>query len=293
MVAAFTSLNAELSMGGPRDEDNAVASLNAPAGCRVPSPCTAYATLPLDAPLPLNAPIVASPLIAPSPPLIISVRPCLSMRHLHLPPPVCLSFALASCCVTSHCAAFTTHPLSARSLSTRRLVVELPLVVPPLSLILLMCPQLSMRRLVVALPLIAPPPPLVLLAHPCLSMHRLHHSSSQCAATSQRTGWLSHCSLSRRLCHSSSQCANASNALAGCHVASCCAAFATHPPNALPPHNALAPFRPTPTPPLMLLALLPPPPPPIRNSTCMPWMLHVLSFPSAIASSVSLNLITW
>jgi hypothetical protein len=58
--------------------------------------------------------IVALPLIAPPPPLILSACPCLSMGHLHLPPPVCLSFAPAGCCIASHCAAFATHPLDAQ-----------------------------------------------------------------------------------------------------------------------------------------------------------------------------------
>jgi hypothetical protein len=52
---------------------------------------------------------------------ILSTLPCLSMRHLHLPPlltrhlhlpsSICLLRALAGCRVAPHCAAFATHPL--------------------------------------------------------------------------------------------------------------------------------------------------------------------------------------
>jgi hypothetical protein len=69
---------------------------------------------------------IATPL-----PLILLACPCLSTRHLHLPPPVQLSFAPASCRVASRCPTFATHPLDPQPfLSTRRLVVAMPLVDP-------------------------------------------------------------------------------------------------------------------------------------------------------------------
>ncbi len=120
--------------------------------------------------------IVALPFIATPLPLILSACPCLLTRHLHLPPPVQLSFAPAVCRVASRCPAFSTHPLDPQPfLSTRRLVVATPRVAPPLQLVLSARCCLSTRRLHLPLPfasrlpwlvvaslLVAPPLPLIL-----------------------------------------------------------------------------------------------------------------------------------
>jgi hypothetical protein len=125
---------------------------------------------------------IATPL-----PLILSACPCLSTRHLHLPPPVQLLFAPAGCRVASRCPAFVTHPLDPQPfLSTRRLVVATPLVAPPLQLVLLARGCLSTRRLHLPLPfasrlpwqvvaslLVAPPLPLILSTRCCLSTRQL------------------------------------------------------------------------------------------------------------------------
>ncbi len=125
---------------------------------------------------------IATPL-----PLILSACPCLSTRHLHLPPPVQLSFAPTGCRVASRCPAFATHPLDPQPfLSTRRLVVATPLVAPPLQLVLsarccLSTPRLRLPLpfasrfpwLVVASLLVAPPLPLILSTRCRLSTRQL------------------------------------------------------------------------------------------------------------------------
>jgi hypothetical protein len=110
------------------------------------------------------------------PPLIILAHPCLSMHRLHLPPPICLSFApagfcvdscgaafatlslnmpppplkaLAVFCIASHCATFATHPLNAP---------------PPLNAMACYsdascCPTSAPHPPGVLLPLDPPPPP--------------------------------------------------------------------------------------------------------------------------------------
>ncbi len=72
--------------------------------------------------------IVALALVAP-----FSSRHCLSTCSLRLLPPIRLSFSLAGCHVTSHCAASASRCLSSRRRlsSTCWLVVALPLVAPP------------------------------------------------------------------------------------------------------------------------------------------------------------------
>jgi hypothetical protein len=131
--------------------------------------------------------IVALPFIATPLLLILSACPCLSTRHLHLPPHVQLSFSPAGCQVASHCPAFATHPLDPQPfLSTRRVVVATPLVAPPLQLILsahcclltrhfhLPLPFVScLPWLVVASHLVAPPLPLILSTRCRLSTHQL------------------------------------------------------------------------------------------------------------------------
>jgi hypothetical protein len=131
--------------------------------------------------------IVVLPIIAPPPPLILSAYPCLSTNHLHLPPPVRLSFAPAGCRVASRCAAFATHPLDPQPfLSMRRLVVATPLVAPPLQLVLSARCCLSMRHLHLPLPfasrlpwlvvaplLVAPPLPVILSTRCRLSTRQL------------------------------------------------------------------------------------------------------------------------
>jgi hypothetical protein len=208
------------------------------ADCCVASPHTTTSHLPASLPLVSLSTLTASwlpvPLVwlvvASPPPIILLARPCLSTRHLHLPPPACLLFAPVGCHVASNCATFATYPLDAQPplnapagcsdasccptsaacplgtllplnippppptpicllfalaggcvtfcrnaplivstgccLSTRWLVVALPLIALPLQLILLMCHRLSAFWLVVVLPLIALPPLLILSAHP-------------------------------------------------------------------------------------------------------------------------------
>jgi hypothetical protein len=159
------------------------------AGCCVTSPHTAAYHLPASPPLiapihltpnrlSMHRLVIVMPLVAPPLQLVLLAHCCLSTGPLHLPP-ICLSFALAGCCVTSH----STNPLIVSTrccLSTRRLVVALPLVAPPSHLILLMGHCLSAFRLAVALLLIALPLPLILSACPCLSMCRLHLPLSVC-----------------------------------------------------------------------------------------------------------------
>jgi hypothetical protein len=141
-------------------------SLNALADCHVASCCVAFATLPLDAPPPVNAPtIVVLPLIAPPLLLILSACPCLSTRRLHLPLSFCLSFAPAGCCIASHCAASTSHPL----------YVPLPLALADCH-IPSSCTAFATLHLdtPTALSLVAPPLPLVVSAHCCLLMRSPH-----------------------------------------------------------------------------------------------------------------------
>jgi hypothetical protein len=92
--------------------------------------------------------IVAMPLVAPPLLLILLVRPCLLMRHLHIPPPVCLSFALAGSCIASPCATFATHPLDEQP----------PLNLPAGCSNAFCCPTSAAYPLGVLLPLNAPPP---------------------------------------------------------------------------------------------------------------------------------------
>jgi hypothetical protein len=88
------------------------------ACCCVISPHAATSHLPASPPLiallPLIVPLPPVPLVwlvvtLPPPPILLA-RPCLLTSHLHLPPSVCLMFAPAGCQVSSHCAAFATHP---------------------------------------------------------------------------------------------------------------------------------------------------------------------------------------
>jgi hypothetical protein len=73
--------------------------------------------------------VVALALVAP----FLSCR-CLSTRSLRLLPPIRLSFSLAGCRVTPHCAASASRRLPSRRRlsSTCWLVIALSLVVPPL-----------------------------------------------------------------------------------------------------------------------------------------------------------------
>jgi hypothetical protein len=183
------------------------------AHCCVASPHTAAYHLPASLPLiasilltcnhlSMHQLLVAMPLVAPPLQLVLLAHCCLSMRHLRLPP-ICLLFALASCHVTSR----NTTPLivSMRCrLSTRRLVVALPLVAPPSQLILLTggilagcsaashCTTSAARPLSASLSLNKLPPPLTFrLPFVCLgwlslsrpfSSHRLCLLPSQCTA---------------------------------------------------------------------------------------------------------------
>ncbi len=193
------------------------------AGCCVASPHLAASHLlaspTLIAPLPLVAPWPPVPLVqlvvALPPLLILLVRPCLSTCHLHLPPPVCLLFAPAGCCIASCCAAFATHPLdrkpplnalndcsgtsccpafAAHPLGTLLPLDALPTPPTPICLsfaldgchvtscciaplIVSTCCHLSMRWLVVALPPVALPSQLILLTCRSLSAFQLVDAS--------------------------------------------------------------------------------------------------------------------
>jgi hypothetical protein len=135
-------------------------SHNGPTDCGVASHCAASAALPLG-------------------------RPCHLTRHLHLPPPVCLLFAPAGCCISSHCPTFATHPVDVQLPHMCQLAVAMLLVTLPLQLILSACYCLLTHHhhlplpfasclpwLVVASLLIALPLPLILLLHCRLSKHQ-------------------------------------------------------------------------------------------------------------------------
>jgi hypothetical protein len=216
-------------------------------------------------------------------PASLNPRHCLlSPPSLPLPPPLCNCIPPrqqfpAGCQLLPQRYPHHGAPLASLSLSLPghpKGVVTLPLVAPPLPLIFLTHHYLSTRWLVVALPLIVPPLPLVLMACPCLSMHCLCHPSSQCAAASKNAGWLSHHFLLCRLCHSSSPRTTASQSAGSL---SSWGGGGGGGPYSSPKVIGIATF----------------PPPHIRNSACTPWMVNVLSFPSTIAGSIFLNLITW
>ena len=158
-----------------------VCPLFALAGCCVASYCIAFATHSLDAQPPLNVPAGCSNATW----LPASAAHLLSMLlPLDVLPPsptaICLSFALAGGCITSHCTAFATHPL----------YVMLPLNAPAGCSVAsccaafathsLECRRCSTCQLVVALPLIALPLPLIFSARPFLSMRHLHLPSPVC-----------------------------------------------------------------------------------------------------------------
>ncbi len=156
--------------------------------------------------------IVALPLIALPLPLILSVHPCLSICHLHLPPPICLLFALAGCCVPSCCAAFATHPHDAQP----------PLNMPASCSNASCHPASAACPLSTLLPLDVPPPSptpiclLIALAGGCVT--------SCCTAFATHPLYV--------LPHL--------NMPAGCSIASYCTAFATHPLDVSPSLNTPA-----------------------------------------------------
>jgi hypothetical protein len=121
----------------------------------LPSSTPHHVTLAFALPSCLSWLVVALALVA-----LFSLRRCLLTRSLRLLPHICLSFSLAGCRVTSHCAASASRRLlSCRRLSsTCRLAVASPLVAPPPPASALLMPlPLAPRRLAVTSPLIMPP----------------------------------------------------------------------------------------------------------------------------------------